>query len=140
MASSASPRQDELIACIRSLRETLERLQELLELPQEDTMERFYKRRKELLASIYLAGGMDKDRLFAFLDQHNTPHQWIGQQVKAGYLEKLPRPGGADLYAVTHKAVGQLGLEGETEGLAAISEEALAADWDNPEDAAYDKL
>jgi hypothetical protein len=140
MASIPPAQQDQLLACIRTLRETLDRLQQLLELPAEDTMERLYQRRQELLVSLYLAGGMEREALFSFLDQHSTPHQWIGQQVKAGFLQKFPRPGGTDFYVVTHKAVSQLHLQEEKESLAPLSEEALAADWDNPQDAAYDRL
>jgi hypothetical protein len=122
------------------MREAIDRLQELLEAPAEDTMGRYYRRRRELLARIYASGGLDRRMLFALLDEHKTPHQWIGQQVKSGYLEKYPHPSGRDLYAVTHRAVQDLGLHTEAQAVASLLDQAQTADWESQEDAAYDKL
>lgn len=139
--SNAFPTQgDQVFSALRTMREAIDRLQELLEAPAEDTMGRYYRRRRELLARIYASGGLDRAMLFALLDEHKTPHQWIGQQVKSGYLEKYPRPSGRDLYAVTHRAVQDLGLHTEAQAVASLLDEAQTADWESQEDAAYDKL
>ena len=69
-----------------------------------------------------------------------TPHQWIGQQVKSGFIEKFPRPTGKDLYVATHKAVEELSLQEEASALVSASDETFTTDWDSPEDNAYDRL
>ena len=89
--TSNSNHNDQIIACLRTMRETIDKLQELLGSPMEDTMERMYRRRRELLTRLYATGGLDQKGLFGLLDEHETPHQWIGQQVKSGYIEKFPR-------------------------------------------------
>ena len=135
-----SNHNDQIIACLRTLRETIDKLQELLGSPMEDTMERMYRRRRELLTRLYATGGLDQKGLFGLLDEHETPHQWIGQQVKSGYIEKFPRPTGKDLYVATHKAVEDLNLQEEASALISATDESFTTDWDSPEDAAYDRL
>ena len=135
-----SNHNDQIIASLRTLRETIDKLQELLGSPMEDTMERMYRRRRELLTRLYATGGLDQKGLFGLLDEHETPHQWIGQQVKSGYIEKFPRPTGKDLYVATHKAVEDLNLQEEASALISATDESFTTDWDSPEDAAYDRL
>ena len=138
--SKAPAQSDQIVAALRQIREAADRLQALLGAPDEDTLERFYRRRRELLTRIFAAGGLDQAGLFRLLDEHETPHQWIGQQVKSGYLEKFPRPNSQDLYVATHKAVQELALQEEAQAMSAFTEETLGADWDTEEDAAYDRL
>ena len=114
------------------MRETIDKLQELLGSPMEDTMERMYRRRRELLTRLYATGGLDQKGLFGLLDEHETPHQWIGQQVKSGYIEKFPRPTGKDLYVATHKAVEDLNLQEEASALISATDESFTTDWDSP--------
>ena len=140
MAGTPITHEDQIVACLRTLRETVDRLQDLLGAPAEDTMERYYRRRRELLTRIYASGGLDQAGLFQLLDEHKTPHQWIGQQVKSGYLEKFPRPNGRDLYVATHKALEELHLQEEASAFVSLSEETFTTDWDSAEDAAYDRL
>ena len=135
-----SNHNDQIIACLRTMRETIDKLQELLGSPMEDTMERMYRRRRELLTRLYATGGLDQKGLFGLLDEHETPHQWIGQQVKSGYIEKFPRPSGKDLYVATHKAVEDLSLQEEASALISSTDETFTTDWDSTEDAAYDRL
>ena len=131
---------DQIVAALRQIREAVDKLQDILAAPDEDTMERFYRRRRDLLTLIFSAGGLDQSGLFRLLDEHDTPHQWIGQQVKSGFLEKFPRPNAQDLYVATHKAVQELALNEEAQSMSTLSGETLASDWDSPEDAAYDRL
>jgi hypothetical protein len=140
MADILHSQSDQVVACLRTLRETIDKLQEVLGAPAEETLERFYRRRRELLTRIFSTGGLDQAELFRLLDEHDTPHQWIGQQVKSGYLEKFPRPNSRDIYVATHKAVQEMALQEEAQASAAVTEVTVAADWDTPEDAAYDRL
>ena len=139
MAGTLPNQSDQIVACLRTLRETVDRLQRVLGAPQEQTLERYYRRRRELLIRIFATGGLDQPGLFGLLDEHQTPHQWIGQQVKSGYLEKFPRPNDQDLYVATHKAVQEFALQEEASAFASMTEEVLEADWDTEEDAAYDR-
>ena len=136
----SSAQSDQIVAALRQIRQAVDKLQELLNAPDEDTLERFYRRRRELLTRLFATGGLTQSGLFQLLDQHDTPHQWIGQQVKSGYLEKFPRANDQDLYVATHKAVQELSLQEEAQSMSALTEETLASDWDTPEDAAYDRL
>jgi hypothetical protein len=140
MAGVPANQQDQVIAALRAIREAVDKLQSLLQAPAEDTMERFYRRRRELLTRIYASGGLDQAGLFQLLDEHDTPHQWIGQQVKSGFLEKYPRATGKDLYVATRKAVDDLHLQDEASAMVSVSEETFTTDWDSQEDAAYDRL
>jgi hypothetical protein len=132
-------RTDEIVRCLRSIREAVDKLQGLLDAPQEETLERYYRRRRDLLTRLFAAGGLDQPGLFRLLDEHDTPHQWIGQQVKAGYMEVMPWPGGSDRYVATRKAVQEFSLQEEAEAFATITTESLEADWDTEEDAKYDR-
>lgn len=138
MESNEAFQSDEIVRCLRAIRENTDRLQELLGAPQEETLERFYRRRRELLTRLFASGGLEQKELFALLDEHQTPHQWIGQQVKAGYIEKIPRPNSKELYVATHKAVKDLSLQEEAVSFATLNEETLSGDWDSVEDAVYD--
>ena len=140
MVSINNSNNDQIIGCLKTIRESVDRLQELLGAPGEDTAERFYRRRRELLTRIFATGGLSQNHLFRLLDEHSTPHQWIGQQVKSGYLEKVPRPNGIEIYVATSKAVNDLELREEAESLSTLSDEIFESDWQSEEDRAYDKL
>ena len=140
MVSINNSNNDQIIGCLKTIRESVDRLQELLGAPGEDTAERFYRRRRELLTRIFATGGLSQTHLFRLLDEHSTPHQWIGQQVKSGYLEKVPRPNGIEIYVATSKAVNDLELREEAESLSTLSDEIFESDWQSEEDRAYDKL
>ena len=140
VSNNSNHNNDQIIACLRTLRETIDRLQDLLGGPAEPTLERMYRRRRELLTRLYATGGLDQKSLFALLDEHETPHQWIGQQVKSRFIEKFPHPSGKDLYVVTHKAVEELNLQEEASALVSATDETFTTDWDSAEDAAYDRL
>jgi len=82
-----------------------------------------------------------REQLFRTLRERGTQYQWVGQQVKKGYLSVLPLPGGSVRYSVTPRAVRELSLgregpEGleETGALAKLSEGSFAEEWDSPED------
>lgn len=104
-----------------------------------------YVRRRQLLERIYLGGGMVQEELWPVLKEAGTTPRWIGQQKKIGYLVIIPLPNGRRRYAVTPKAVRELGLgeagsASEDRAFSGLSDEAFAEDWDNPQDAAYDRL
>ena len=138
MVSITNSNNDQIIGCLKTIRETVDRLQELLGAPGEDTAERFYRRRRELLTRIFATGGLSQNHLFRLLDEHSTPHQWIGQQGKAKFLEMVPWPGESDRYVATRKAVQEFDLQREAETLASMSEQVLDTDWDAEEDMKYD--
>ena len=131
---------------LRAMRDILDRLEALLEPSGEQPDP--YERRKAVLEQIYWAGNsIPRDQLFRSLRERGTQYQWVGQQVKKGYLSVLPLPGGSVRYSVTPRAVRELGLgqEGperleETAALAKISEASFAGEWDSPEDSIYDQL
>ena len=136
----------ELREGLRAIREILERLEALLEPAGEEADP--YERRKMILEGIYWAGNsMPREQLFRALRERGTQYQWVGQQVKKGYLSVLPLPGGSVRYSVTPRAVRELGLgqEGperleETAALSKLSEASFAEEWDSPEDSVYDQL
>jgi len=136
----------ELREGLRAIREILERLDALLEPAGEEADP--YERRKVILEGIYWAGNsMPREQLFRALRERGTQYQWVGQQVKKGYLSVLPLPGGSVRYSVTPRAVRELGLgqEGperleETAALSKLSEASFAEEWDSPEDSVYDQL
>ena len=144
MAQHADVR--ELREGLRTMRDILDRLEALLEPSGEQPDP--YQRRKALLERIYWAGNsVPRGELFKALREHGTQYQWVGQQVKKGYLSVLPLPGGSVRYSVTPRAVRELGLgqEGperleETAALAKLSEASFAEEWDSPEDSIYDQL
>ena len=76
MESNPAFHSDEIVRCLRAIRENTDRLQELIGAPQEETLERFYRRRRELLTRLFASGGLEQKELFAFLDEHETiyPH------------------------------------------------------------------
>jgi len=131
---------------LRAMRDILDRLEALVEPSGEQPDP--YERRKAVLEQIYWAGNsMPRDQLFSTLRERGTQYQWVGQQVKKGYLSVLPLPGGSVRYSVTPRAVRELGLgqEGperleETAVLAKLSEASFAEEWDSPEDSVYDQL
>jgi len=136
----------ELRECLRAIRENLDRLEALLGSPEEPPDP--YERRKAVLEEIYWAGNsVPRDQLFRTLRERGTQYQWVGQQVKKGYLSVLPLPGGSVRYSVTPRAVRELSLgregpEGleETAALAKLSEASFTEEWDSPEDSVYDEL
>ena len=129
-----------------AIRDVLERLEALLGSSEEPADP--YERRKAVLEGIYWAGNsMPREQLFKTLREAGTQYQWVGQQVKKGYLSVLPLPGGSVRYSVTPRAVRELGLgqegpEGleERAALTKLSEASFAEEWDSPEDSVYDKL
>ena len=136
----------ELREGLRAIRDILDRLEALLEPAGEEADP--YERRKVILEGIYWAGNsMPREQLFRALRERGTQYQWVGQQVKKGYLSVLPLPGGSVRYSVTPRAVRELGLgqEGperleETAALSKLSEASFAEEWDSPEDSIYDQL
>jgi len=138
--SFQNSRDEQIISCLRTLQESIDRLRDLLGTPTNEIAEKFYRRRRDLLTRIFASEGLNQSTLFRLLDEHKTPHQWIGQQVKSGFLEKLPRPNGQELYVATNKAVIELELRAEAESLSTLTDETLGADWESPEDGAYDRL
>ena len=128
---------------LKAIRQNLEKLESLLKEPQPLGPEpRPQDRRTELLEQMHVMGVVDQPRLFRMLDQRRIPHTWIGAQSRANYMEMWTAAGGNVFYRVTEKAVEELNLGrlipvGE---YPALSEAALAEDWDSPEDAAYDRL
>ncbi len=131
---------------LRAIREVLDRLEALLGSSGEQPDP--YERRKAVLEQIYWAGNsMPRERLFLTLREAGTQYQWVGQQVKKGYLSVLPLPGGSVRYSVTPRAVRELGLGEEvperleeTAALSKVSEASFAEEWDSPEDSVYDRL
>ncbi len=104
-----------------------------------------YARRERLLQQVYAQEGVEQPEMMRALREVGTTYQWIGQQVKKGYLAITPLPSGKVRYTVTPKAVRELELNKksiaeEAALYAAMSEEAFAEDWDSPEDAVYDRL
>lgn len=101
-----------------------------------------YPRRRQLLQRIYEQQGLEKGPLIQAIREAGTTYQWIGQQVKKGYLE-MPRPGEVK-YRVTPRAVKEQKLtrieKDETAVYASMAEESFAEDWNSPEDAVYDRL
>jgi hypothetical protein len=116
---------------LRIIREVLDRLERLLEPGAEEPDP--YERRKAVLEEIYWAGNsVPREQLYRTLREAGTQYQWVGQQVKKGYLSVLPLPGGNVRYSVTPRAVRELSLgregpEGleETAALAKLSEASL---------------
>jgi len=137
---------EELREGLRAMRDILDRLEALLG-PSEERVDP-YERRKAVLEEIYWAGNsIPRDQLFRSLRERGAQYQWVGQQVKKGYLSVLPLPGGSVRYSVTPRAVRELGLgqEGperleERTALAKLSEASFAEEWDSPEDSVYDQL
>jgi hypothetical protein len=136
----------ELTECLRAIRNNLDRLEALLGSPEEQPDP--YERRKAVLEQIYWAGNsMPREQLFKALREQGAQYQWVGQQVKKGYLSVLPLPGGSVRYSVTPRAVRELSLDQEgpegleeTAVLAKLSEASFAEEWDSPEDSVYDQL
>ncbi|MGQ9573135.1 MAG: hypothetical protein ACUVV3_08125 [Dehalococcoidia bacterium] len=136
----------ELREGLRAIRAIVERLEGRLE-SSEETPDP-YERRKAILNRIYWAtNNVAREELLGILREHGTQYQWIGQQVKKGYLSVLPLPGGGVRYSVTPRAVRELGLGQEAPveleeaaALAKLSEPSFAEEWDSPEDSIYDEL
>lgn len=144
MESNAQETQEEIQRSLQMIREGLERLERLL--GQGDTAGPDpYARRQQLLEYVYAQEGVERPELMRALREAGAAYQWIGQQVKKGYLAVVPLPSGKVRYAVTPRAVKELELNKraiaeEAEVYAAASEEAFAEDWDSPEDRVYDRL
>src|SRR4030067_3165621 len=99
----------ELREGLRAVRDILARLEALREPSGEQPDP--YQRRKAILENIYWAGNsVPREELFRALRERGTQYQWVGQQVKKGYLSVLPLPGGSVRYSVTPRAVRELGL------------------------------
>ncbi|MBI2887365.1 MAG: hypothetical protein HYY02_09170 [Chloroflexi bacterium] len=137
-------KQEEIQRSFQMIRVGLERLERLLG-QGEAAVPDPYARRQQLLEYVYAQEGVGRPELMRALREAGAAYQWIGQQVKKGYLAVVPLPSGKVRYAVTPKAVRELELNQraiaeEAVAYAAASEEAFAEDWDSPEDAAYDRL
>jgi hypothetical protein len=136
----------ELREGLRAIRTILERLESRLESSEEQPDP--YERRKAILDRVYWASNnIAREELFGILREHGTQYQWVGQQVKKGYLSVLPVPGGGVRYSVTPRAVRELGLGQEAPAdleeavaLAKLSEPSFGEEWDSPEDSIYDQL
>ena len=137
--------QVEISSYLRQIRDGLEGLERLLSSPQGALPADPYQRRYELLERVYEAEGVERPQLMEMLHEAGTAYQWIGQQVKKGYLAIASLPNGRMRYSVTPKAVRELELNRrkvaeETAVYTAMSEASFAEDWDSPEDAVYDTL
>ena len=134
---------ERLATYVEAIKHAVEGIEALVSRAAEGRTVDPYTRRKELLEHIYVQGGVEKPELMQAVRDVGTAYQWIGQQVKMGYLE-VPRRGEVK-YKVTRKAVDELALtpdDSDEEGIAfgAMAEEAFAEDWESPEDAVYDRL
>ena len=69
-----------------------------------------YKRRETILRCIYSRGEVTKDVLVKIAATHGARPQWVGMQIKAGYLVKVAKPEGVR-YSVTEKAVSAYQLD-----------------------------
>jgi hypothetical protein len=132
---------DRVQTCLQALRQNLDELEAILgeiEKPKDP-----YARRRDLLEHIYVQRGIERPELMKAVREAGTAYQWIGQQVKKGYLRV---PGKEERkYTVTSKAVRELELSSieeaaDARAYTAMADEAFAEDWDSPEDAIYDKL
>ena len=126
------------------IREGLEGLERLLGLDEGSESDP-YARRRQLLEYVYTQEGVERGQMMHAIHEAGTTYQWIGQQVKKGYLAITPLPSGKVRYTVTPKAMRELelnkkGIAEEAEVYAAMAEEAFAEDWNSPEDAVYDRL
>ena len=144
METRTKSEQEEVQRSLEMIREGLERLERLL-VQGETTGPDPYARRQRLLEYVYAEEGVGRPDLIRALREAGAAYQWIGQQVKIGYLAVVPLPSGKVRYTVTPKAVRELELNKhavaeEAAAYAAASEEAFAEDWDSPEDAVYDRL
>ncbi|GEM_PF-1271351 len=140
-----SPTNTAIRHYIEQIRESLDALEAALDVEEPDAATDPYARRQQLLQNIYVHEGLEKPALTRELRDAGTTYQWIGQQVKKGYLSVIPSPTGKVKYTVTPKAVRELELNRlavaeEAAAYTAMSAEAFAEDWDSPEDAVYDHL
>ncbi len=133
---------ERLAACVTALREAVQGLEAVLTQAQEGKPPDPIERRRQLLERIYVQGGVQKPELLTAVREVGTAYQWIGQQVKMGYLEVPKR--GETMYRVTHKAIRELELGGESAqdeaAYTLMAGEAFAEDWESEEDAIYDRL
>jgi hypothetical protein len=65
-----------------------------------------YKRREAILRQIYIRKAVTKNALLELMKAEGTQPQWIGMQIKAGYLVKTATPNGIR-YSVTEKALSE---------------------------------
>ncbi len=145
--ADASVDVGEVLDGLKAIRSVLDRLESRLK-PAEAEIRDPYKRRREVLQKIFWTGNsMGREDLLVLLQTSGTSYQWIGQQVKKGYLSVLPMPGGGTRYSVTPRAVRELGLGyleeevgEESLSLTRLSEASFAEDWNSPEDSIYDSL
>lgn len=133
------------VSYLRMIRDGLEGLEHLLLSSAEESAPDPYQRRHRLLEQVYQQEGLERPELMRMLREAGTAYQWIGQQVKKGYLTIASLPSGKVRYNVTPRAVRELELNKrkvaeDTAVYAAMSEEAFAEDWDSPEDSVYDEL
>ncbi len=138
-------RSNEVAAYLEMIREGLQGLERLLGQSASPSQNDVYERRERLLRRLYLQSGMERQQLMQALREEGAAYQWIGQQVKKGYLAMVPLPNGRTRYTVTPQAVRELDLirragAEEAEGYTPMSPEAFAQDWDSPEDSVYDRL
>ena len=133
---------ERLASYVEAIKRAVEGIEALVSRAAEGRTVDPYTRRKELLDHIYVQGGLEKPELMQAVRDVGTAYQWIGQQVKMGYLEVPSR--GEVKYKVTRKAVNELALNRDDREEAieftAMAEEAFAGDWASPEDAVYDRL
>lgn len=132
---------ERLAACVAALKDAVLGLEAVVAQAQGGAWDP-YERRRQLLERIHAEDGMEKRELLTAVRDAGTAYQWIGQQVKVGFLQ-VPRQG-ETMYRVTRKAIRELELGGEIAEEAAaytlMADEAFAEDWESEEDAIYDRL
>jgi len=128
---------------IRTIRRTLDRLEELLR--EQEAQEPEFRpadSRSELLEQVHVAGAMEQRRLFELLDLRGIGHNWIGAQVSSEYLDLWHSADSRTFYRVTNRAIRELhlGQLAASASYASLSEEAFGDDWQSEGDAVYDRL
>lgn len=132
---------ERLAACVAALKDAVQGLEAVVAQAQQGGAADPYERRRRLLGDIHAQGGMEKAELLTAVREAGAAYQWIGQQVKMGYLQ-VPRVG-ETMYRVTRKAIREeLGedLAEEEAVYTLMADEAFAEDWESEEDAVYDRL
>ena len=122
---------ERLAVSMAALKEAVQGLEAVIAQAQQGRAPDPYERRRQLLEDIHSRGGIEKQELLTAVRDAGTAYQWIGQQVKIGYLQVPPR--GETMYRVTRKAIRELELGGEIADEAAaytlMADEAFAEEW-----------
>lgn len=133
---------ERLAACVAALKDAIQGLEAVVAQAQQGRPADPYERRRRLLERIHAQGGLEKPDLLTAVREAGTAYQWIGQQVKVGYLQVPKR--GERMYRVTRRAIRELELGGgiaeEEAAYTLMADEVFAEDWESEEDAIYDRL